>query len=58
MTSAATAAALAALRKHRVNPYIHRALWRNIEAVRSAAVRHGLTLLPSDSAILTLLVGG
>ena len=57
MTSAATAAALTALRKHVANPRIHRALWRNIEVVRSAAERHGLTLLPSDSAILTLLVG-
>lgn len=57
MTSAATAAALAALRKHIANPQIHRALWRNIEVVRGAAKRHGLTLLPSDSAILTLLVG-
>lgn len=57
MTSAATAAALAALRKHVANPGIHHALWRNIEAVRTAAVRHGMTLLPSDSAVLTLLVG-
>jgi glycine C-acetyltransferase len=57
MTSAATAAALAALRKHRAHPEIHRALWRNIAAVRSAAERHGMTLLPSDSAVLTLLVG-
>jgi 7-keto-8-aminopelargonate synthetase-like enzyme len=57
MTSAATAAALAALRKHVANPSIHHALWRNIEAVRTAAVRHGMTLLPSDSAILTLRVG-
>jgi glycine C-acetyltransferase len=57
MTSAATAAALAALRKHVANPKIHRALWRNIEVVRGAAERHGLTLLPSDSAILALLVG-
>ena len=57
MTSAATAAALAALRRHIDDPSIHRSLWRNIEAVRQAAVKHGLTLLPSDSAILTLLVG-
>jgi glycine C-acetyltransferase len=57
MTSAAIAAALAALRKHIGSPRIHRSLWRNIEAVCSAAALHGLALLPSDSAILTLLVG-
>jgi len=57
MTSAATAAALAALRKHVGDPSVHQSLWRNIEAVRLAAVKHGLTLLPSHSAILTLLIG-
>jgi len=57
MTSAATAAALAALRKHRAQPEILSTLWRNIAAVRTAANQHGLTLLPSNSAVLTVLVG-
>lgn len=56
MTSAATAAARAALRRHRSDPSIHQALWRNIGTVGAVATRHGLTLLPSESAILTLLV--
>ena len=57
MTSAATAAALAALRKHRTHPDIHHRLWRNIAAVRYAAEHHGMALLASDSAIMTLLLG-
>jgi glycine C-acetyltransferase len=58
MTSAATAAALAGLRRHANDLSINRALWHNVEAVRAAAINHDLTLMPSESAILSLLVGG
>jgi 7-keto-8-aminopelargonate synthetase-like enzyme len=57
MTSAATAAALAALRRHVADAGIHRTLWRNIDTIGAAAEEHGLTLLPSKSAILSLLIG-
>lgn len=57
MTSAATAAALAALRRHRTDAGILDALRRNIDAIGAAAEKHGLTLLPSKSAILSLLIG-
>ncbi|PKR48043.1 aminotransferase class I/II-fold pyridoxal phosphate-dependent enzyme [Thalassospira marina] len=57
MTSAACAAALAALRRLKGDPSLHQQLWHNIETLQKAARKHGLTLLPSESAIQTVLVG-
>lgn len=57
MTTAALASTLAAVRLARLDPSILERLWSNVAAFRGALEKSGVSIMQSDSAILSASIG-